>query len=331
MNRSVVRLPRRGFTLIELLVVIAIIAVLIGLLLPAVQKVREAAARMKCQNNLKQIGLAIHNYHDANGKLPVNQYYDIGYVNGTNNPYGSSFANSTDWSFLAFILPYLEQQNLYKSGGIPQTLISASGVASQPISTYLCPSDQAASLQTFTETSRYMGHAGPILVGLTNYKGVLGSNWIYGTYANGVGLRPGDGFWGANGLFTLDTWEAPITFSDVTDGTSNTFMVGEDVFTQDYATHNMPGSGFAWVHTAECTLTCAIPPNNFTHLNGTPVNTTSSSQIEWGDFHGFKSRHVGGVQFVYADGSVHFITNTIPLGTYRAMATFKGGEAVTPP
>jgi prepilin-type N-terminal cleavage/methylation domain-containing protein/prepilin-type processing-associated H-X9-DG protein len=324
---------RRGFTLIELLVVIAIIAVLIGLLLPAVQKVREAAARTKCANNLKQIGAAIHLYHDAQGKIPINQYFDTGYQpGGTKNNFGTSWQNSTDWSFLAFILPYIEQQNLYQNGGIPTTLISASSAPGQPVATFLCPSDPASQLRTFSENSRYMGHSGPFVVGLTNYKGVLGSNWIYGSYPNGSGVRDnGDGFWGGNGIFSLDSWQAQLTLTAITDGTSNTFLVGEDVFTPNYATNNMPGSGYAWAHSAECTLTCAMPPNNFTHPNGTPVDTTSQNQSEWGDFHGFKSRHTGGVQFVYADGSVHFISNTIPLGTYRALATYNGGEAVNPP
>lgn len=153
---------RRAFTLIELLVVIAIIAILIGLLLPAVQKVRAAAPRIKRQNNLKQIALAVHSYHDAHNRFPENS------LPGPSGPYGPQ---TKAWSWLARILPYAEQDNLYRQAGIPsRTLYEARDVVATPVNLYLCPSDSSGQPR---DDAADLGIWNPpfIAAAPTNYKG----------------------------------------------------------------------------------------------------------------------------------------------------------------
>src|SRR5262249_37418314 len=149
-----------AFTLIELLVVIAIIAVLLGLLVPAVQRVREAASRLTCANNLKQLGQAVLNYHTDWGRFPIDRYggYDFPSAFGRCGPKSSS------WSFLALLLPYIDQGNLYKKGKIPDSSLGGSGVLGTEVKAFLCPSDQTLSLGPQQDTSF---HLYPLTVGLT--------------------------------------------------------------------------------------------------------------------------------------------------------------------
>jgi prepilin-type N-terminal cleavage/methylation domain-containing protein/prepilin-type processing-associated H-X9-DG protein len=318
---------RKAFSLVELMVVIAIIGVLISLLLPAVQKVREAAARVQCQNNLKQIALAVHLYHDNFSLLPMNRYGD--YDNWT--AFGGPYENSSSWSFLSALLPYLEQANLYQQGDIPPSKLNESSATGKPVKVFFCPSDEAVGIQQFAETTHYMGHLGnPILVGLTNYKGVQGANWCWGDWANpGTSGCICEGFFRGDGIFYPMDWERRKGFAQIRDGTSNTFMLGEDVWNQDIATkgywYPIYGGGFAWAHPVEATLTCAIPPNARKPGGGDYLFS------DWPNVHGFKSRHPNGVQMAYADGSVHFVSNDIALGIYRAMATISGDEPLQEP
>jgi prepilin-type N-terminal cleavage/methylation domain-containing protein/prepilin-type processing-associated H-X9-DG protein len=311
---------RRAFTLIELLVVIAIIAVLIGLLLPAVQKVRESASRTACANNLKQLALAVSNYHALNQRLVINQYGDY----GAPSAYGGPYENSMSWSWLALLLPYLEQENLYTTGGIPNARLDQSSAPAAVVKTFLCPSDPAFVAGAQPEHSHYLRTG--FLVGLTNYKGVQGANFCWSPWVNpgtnGCGCEPwntGDGL-----IYPMD-WQHPLRLNEVTDGTSNTFLIGEDTWRADVPGPGRYGKGWAWCHAVEACLSCAVPPN------AVEPDGSEFPPDDWIDRHGFKSKHPGGLQFAMADGSVRFISETIPLGLYRALATCAGGEGVSVP
>jgi prepilin-type N-terminal cleavage/methylation domain-containing protein len=322
-----VALRRRAFTLIELLVVIAIIAILIGLLLPAVQKIREAAARMQCSNNLKQLALAAHNYHGDFNTFPANSIY-------TYDP------TRPNWSWLAHLLPYVEQGNLCQaaniSGNPPNNINQSLPQITQRVKTFLCPSDPDASRGPRSYTvnfDMYDPTLGPLTYEVTSYRANIGANW--------GGGPPGSSLWwgtdpqwcnpdpnNPNPSTTYDgcafgngvIWEtnSPAKILDVADGTSNTFMIGEAMTGKDYQN--------SWCHMDNAIATCAYPPNAKNPLTGTDYPPD-----QWWNRYAFTSAHPQGVQFAMTDGSVHFISDSIPLNLFRALATRAGGEVAEAP
>lgn len=299
---------RSGFTLIELLVVIAIIAILIGLLLPAVQKVREAANRASCSNNIKQLALACHSYHDASQVLPY----------CTND--GAYNANSRGYSWIAQILPYIEQNALYEQGvaqGVPINTVLPNGqlLSEQVIPTLTCPSDPSA---TRVLTNR--ANVGSLRMGVTSYKGVAGANWQWGDGRWNPGWAPtGDqnGLDNGNGLIHRSSNNNKRKMASVLngDGTSNTFLVGESLPQKDI--HN------SWIFFNHTTGTCAIYPNS------KRTDGTEYAASDWNNVYSFRSNHSGGLNFAMADGSVRFVNDTIDILTYRSLATFDGREIIS--
>jgi prepilin-type N-terminal cleavage/methylation domain-containing protein/prepilin-type processing-associated H-X9-DG protein len=295
-----VRTTRRGLTLIELLVVIAIIAVLIGLLLPAVQKVREAAARTSCANNLKQIGLGLHLYHDANAVLPP------GYRDPRPPPqFGPG------WGWAAFLLPTVEQGNLYRELGVDTQNIGngANPVAPTPqtqavLSVFVCPADPGPAVNPY-----YDNH------GKANYRGVGGGRQPMVPIAGGLGLA--DVFAPLDGTFWRNS---RVRFDDVTDGLSNTLMVGETVL--DPARDKWGGIWVGSVRRDQSVL----------WVSGVYwLVETGTLAINGSDKWGFGSPHPGGANFVAGDGSVHFVRDGADPVVVTLLCSRNDGQAVAWP
>ena len=298
---------RLAFTLIELLVVIAIIAILIGLLQPAVQKIREAANRMKCSNNLKQLGLGIHNYHDTNGYMP----YSISPWPEGSPPMGT-ILNGRGW--ITETLPFLEQDNLFAKLEITKTQAffsygadSLAGTNMQQFVTKAlpllrCPSDGLSPKVTATFNYQW----NPIASAITNYKGVIGDNRMGGA---GTGQSDCHNTPNCPGVFYRNSYQTKQALSVVADGLSNTFFVGEDVPYHNYHSALYYSNGdYASCH----------EPLNFFPNPPDPAN--------WPIVMSFRSLHPGGANFLMGDGAVRYVRQTMDFTTYRANCTKAGGE-----
>jgi prepilin-type N-terminal cleavage/methylation domain-containing protein/prepilin-type processing-associated H-X9-DG protein len=337
------RRGRAAFTLIELLVVIAIIAVLIGLLLPAVQKVREAAARAQCSNNLKQLALACHSYYDVNQAMPYARKYDIW--------------DTYTWTQL--ILPYIEQMAIYneywtlpKTGYVENYPGPNGPIGDDPklrearqaiIPPYLCPSDPGPRLNEEYST--------PFGFERGNYSGCVGSGDMYGNAVDSTSGPWGKGIFGVQPKQTVDPGKGPQTrgvrIADIPDGASNTLLFSENVVATVGTAWGGPIGETIYGNMGGALFSAALTPNSSApdrpigpcpkdqgdslykppcqSLGGNAWWTPSGLKA----YAGARSYHNGGVNAALADGSVRFFANSMDLSTWRALGTRAGGEIIS--
>lgn len=290
----------RGFSLIELLVALAIIAVLIAMLLPAVQAAREAARRTQCKNNLKQIGIALHNYHDVAGAFPPG-YICADLLNPENTAPG--------WSWGAMLLPYLDQSPVFSSCNFSLGVEHASNTTAvrERLAVFICPTDTRAGVVDMTDTA---GTALASLIKTSSYAGSFGSG-------GEIGETPDL----SNGLFFRNS---TIRIRDIVDGTNGTFAIGE---------RSADLTQVPWAGAVPFAVTRVTPgsPSHSTAVEEAPVQVlahTGSHPLDDldSDPDDFFSMHKGGVHFLMADGSVRFLKSTVDFEVLHALSTRAGGE-----
>jgi len=357
----------RGFTLIELLVVIAIISMLIALLLPAVQSAREAARRAQCINNMRQFGLAMHNYHESNNCFPTGDIRKVGYSLMPGSTCGSNiFSDCQNTPWFCLMLPYIEQGNLANSfnyqlgaigpsdsSGLPMGFFANSTVAGTKIATFQCPSDRQ---NTFQVNPAYLP-AGPYLNIAVLTKGNYGASW-------------GNTFWAQDGL-PVTSWAGPpgsgpmidpatgapptfrksafgfytIGMNSLTDGSSNTVFLAEVLQGETYDIR-----GLMWATLpGGCSFFSRMPPNNpldyyQTGIVGDYLNNAFFCVSEPGQnlpctgtgnandqiaYAGARSRHPGGIDVLLGDGSVRFLKNSINMSVWLGLNTINGCEIIS--
>ena len=332
---------RLGFTLVELLVVIAIIGVLVALLLPAVQSAREAARRVQCQNQMRQIGIALQNYHDTNGQLPPGEYWYF-------NPDKKPTAGWMSWGWMPKVMPFMEQANAMVGADLDygSTVNNFQGVFNRDaiqrnVPGLLCPSNPyrdvtsenegfqalANSRNQIAETDyaacvgdyRNAGGAGDGLDHTVDEDGdgrpdypPFGNVFASGSISNAYPPR-----YPTRGVINRFGWAAE--FREIPDGLSNTFAVGECIgvwcLNQNYGTQSIS--------------TTAQPINHFNsfYLQG-EENWPTNANPQWADAIAFRSLHPGGAHFIMCDASVHFVSENVDHATYRALASRDGGDIV---